>query len=292
LKRPDNSSHSTAEDRAISRIVIGFVSVVALIVVSGVAYGLFSEIFYYSDDAPSRLVQRTLAKAEDGDSEAQYLMAQFLQTGRINLPADAAASHHRFAKAAAQGHVGAKFELGQTYRYGLGVVQNFDQALASFRDAESAGSLAAKNAIGELYNQGQGVEQEFKMAVSYFRVPAEAGYARAQRNMALSAFNGKGMDRDPALAHQWYLKAAEQDDVIALHNLGIMYEHGQAVTKDLYRAHGCYFQALLRGYDPAAKGLERLRPYALPKSGEHTSQYTSCVTGEVYSIQSRPRLRP
>ena len=110
--------------------------------------------------------------------------------------------------------------------------------------------------------------------------------------MAILAFQGRGRDENPEEAYQWYIKAATQEDAIALNNLGIMFEHGQFVETDKERAHGCYFDALLAGHDKASKGLERLKDFAQPPVDEDRRRYVACVTGEAYTILSRPRLRP
>lgn len=271
---------------------VGFVVVVGIIVLLAVGFGLISDFVWYRDDAPSRHVQRMQARAESGEAEAQYWMGRYLREGRDNLPADPVMARSWFETASRQGHIGATYEMGQAHRFGRGGPVDYQKALTSFLDAEAAGSTPATNAIGELYARGQGMQQNSATAVMYFRRAAEAGFAPAQRNLALAAFNGEGIERDPMLALDWYLKAADQGDVLALNNLGIMYENGQSVDVDKGRAYGCYFSALLDGYKPAGEAVKRLSAYAIPKTDERYTQYVSCVTGEVYSIGTRPRLRP
>ena len=247
---------------------------------------------FVGSDGPTRMFKRTLAEAESGDPDAQFLVARFYLEGRSGVPPDADKARQWYAAAYQQDHSDAAFMLGNMHRYGTGTKVDYQRAIDIYRDAVSLGNLAAENALGEMYYFGQGFEQNDQIALRHYRSPAEAGYAPAQRNMAILAFQGRGRDENAEEAYQWYIKAATQEDAIALNNLGIMFEHGQFVETDKERAHGCYFDALLAGYDKASKGLERLKNFAQPPVDEDRKRYVACVTGETYTILSRPRLRP
>ena len=71
------------------------------------------------------------------------------------------------------------------------------------------GAEAAFN-LGELYRAGRGVEQDYRQAAEWFRRAAAAGFAPARFHLAVLLFNGAGVPRDPAQARVLIEQAAAQ----------------------------------------------------------------------------------
>ncbi|HIF03665.1 MAG TPA: sel1 repeat family protein, partial [Nitrospinaceae bacterium] len=97
---------------------------------------------------------------------------------------------------------------------------------AEYRD------VRAQFYLGWMYYKGLGVDQDYKEAVKWFKKSAEQGYANAQYNLGVLYEDGQGVRKDYKQAFKWYRKAAEQGYANAQFNLGFMYDHGQGVRKD------------------------------------------------------------
>ena len=102
---------------------------------------------------------------------------------------------------------------------------------ATKKDAES-GDAEAQNNLGVMYNKGLGVSEDYAEAVKWYRLAADQGYADAQCNLGVMYDNGQGVPQDYAEAVKWYRLAADQGDAGAQSNLGVMYSDGQGVPQD------------------------------------------------------------
>ena len=91
--------------------------------------------------------------------------------------------------------------------------------------------------LGDLYKKGQDVVQDYKEAVKWYRKSAEQGESRAQYNLGVSYGKGQGVTQDYKEAVKWYWKSAEQGYDQAQNNLGLMYYHGKGVLQDYVMAH-------------------------------------------------------
>ena len=149
----------------------------------------------------------------------------------------------------------AQFNLGVCYSNGLGVAQNYAEAVKWYRKAAVQGQAQAQNNLGVCYKNGQGVAQNYAEAVKWYRKSAEQGYAGAQFNLGLCYHNGQGVAQNYAEAVEWYKKAAEQGHAIAQNNLGLCYENGQGVAKNQLQAMKWYTQAAEQGYAVAQCNL-------------------------------------
>ena len=55
-----------------------------------------------------------------------------------------------------------------------------------------------------MYDEGLGVPQDYNEAVKWYRLSAEQGDAFAQSNLGVMYANGQGVPQDYALAHMWF----------------------------------------------------------------------------------------
>ena len=106
------------------------------------------------------------------------------------------------------------------------------QAAAWYRKAAEQGVAGAQFKLGDLYRQGQGVPQDYAQAAFWWRRSAEQGNAPAQYSLGLMYQKGQGMTKDYAQAAFWWRKAAEQGDSPAQLSLGILSRYGLGVPKD------------------------------------------------------------
>ena len=76
------------------------------------------------------------------------------------------------------------------------------------RKAAEQGDAGAQGFLGLKYEHGMGVTQDYAEAVKWYRKAADQGYAAAQYNLALTYDEGKGVTQDSVEAHMWFNLAA------------------------------------------------------------------------------------
>ena len=113
---------------------------------------------------------------------------------------------------AEQGDAEAQFNLGQMYREGLEVAQNYKEAVKWYRLSAEQGNADAQYNLGMSYAKGHGVLQDFKESVKWYQLAAEQGLAEAQYIMGLMYDKGKGVPQDYVLAHMWWNIAGSNGD--------------------------------------------------------------------------------
>ena len=82
-------------------------------------------------------------------------------------------------------------KLGDCYKHGFGVEQDWEKAVQLYRKAAEAGNAAAQRSLGYCYECGEGVEQDFVQAAFWYKKGAEGGDPDAQVNLANFYFGGK-----------------------------------------------------------------------------------------------------
>ena len=88
-----------------------------------------------------------------------------------------------YKKRAEQGNAEAQCSLGDCYRLGLGVEQDYSKAFKWYQLSAEQGDSNAQFCLGTLYEEGLGVEQNYELAVDWYRKSAEQGNADAQCDM-------------------------------------------------------------------------------------------------------------
>ena len=141
---------------------------------------------------------------------------------------------------------------------------DFDKVSAETEQGEAT----AQHNLGYMYSEGLGVTQDYKEAVKWWRKAAEQGNANAQNNLGIRYLNGEGVAQDYKEAVKWYTKAAEQGIAGAQFNLGIMYSEGLGVTQDYKSAHMWYNIAAANGDSGAAKTRDNVAKKMTPSQIE------------------------
>eukprot|EP00613_Pedinella_sp_CCMP2098_P071055 CAMPEP_0171931742 /NCGR_PEP_ID=MMETSP0993-20121228/29716_1 /TAXON_ID=483369 /ORGANISM="non described non described, Strain CCMP2098" /LENGTH=82 /DNA_ID=CAMNT_0012571849 /DNA_START=48 /DNA_END=293 /DNA_ORIENTATION=- len=77
--------------------------------------------------------------------------------------------------------------------------------------------------LGNMYRTGEGVAQDFNEAVRWYGKAADQGDVRSMSLLGLLYIKGLGVVRDPQKAAHLFRKAADQGNAIAQYNLGVMY---------------------------------------------------------------------
>ena len=85
------------------------------------------------------------------------------------------------ALAAEQGDVEAQFRLGVLHLVGIGVAQDFDEALRWFSAAAEQGNAMAQYSLGWMYASGDGVTQNVVVAHMWFNIASANGAGEQAR---------------------------------------------------------------------------------------------------------------
>lgn len=88
---------------------------------------------------------------------------------------------------------------------------------SSKEDAEK-GDLAAQYKLGVMYCLGLGVGQDYVEAVRWYERAARAGDARSQSNLGFMYGTGRGVPQDFVQAYAWYNLASASGEDTARHN--------------------------------------------------------------------------
>ncbi|HKT33203.1 MAG TPA: tetratricopeptide repeat protein [Nitrospira sp.] len=120
------------------------------------------------------------------------------------------------------------------------------------------GSAADKYDAGQRYEKGVGVPQNFQEAVRWYRFSAMEGNREAQYKLCEFLERGRGMPQDYQEALRWCGLAADQGHGRAMFMLGRLYHTAHGVPRDVVRAHMWYNLATAHGYEEAKKWRDRL----------------------------------
>jgi uncharacterized protein len=110
-------------------------------------------------------------------------------------------------------------------------------ALREWRPLAGSGDADAQYNLGQMYRNGQGVAQDYKEAVKWYRKAAEQGILKAQVRLGSMSEFGQGTVKDYKKAVEWYRKAATKGDSGGQFSLGLMFYSGRGVLRDLVKAY-------------------------------------------------------
>ncbi len=143
----------------------------------------------------------------------------------------------------------AQFWLGNMYRMGQSVPQNYIAAIKWLRKAADQGDADAQFELGQIYRKGKGVPQDYAESVGWYREAAEQGTGiinrHAQFVLGLMYWGGKGVAQDYVQAHMWL-------NLAAIHNqrLTIAQTMRDKVAEQLTPAEIAEAQRLAREWKP------------------------------------------
>ncbi len=82
------------------------------------------------------------------------------------------------SKKALNGDTNAQVSLAEKYRLGLGVEQNYAEALRFYKLAAAQGDPRAEFDLAEMYRFGEGGTPDYQQAVRWYKLAAEHRLAR------------------------------------------------------------------------------------------------------------------
>lgn len=139
-----------------------------------------------------------------------------------------------FSKAE-QGDAEAQFQLAEIY-YNDKDLEKEDEAIELYIKAAEQGHIKAQATLGHLYQSGYVVEKDYGKALCWYTKAAEQGDAKSLSSIGLFYAYGYGVEQDYGKAKQFWMKAAEQGDTRAYHYIGVLYDKGLGVEQDKDKA--------------------------------------------------------
>ena len=88
---------------------------------------------------------------------------------------------------ALNGNADAQYNLGIMFASGLGVIQDYNEAVKWFRLSSSQGNAQAQEIYGLMYASGRGVTQDYVRAHMWLNISASSGYKNAEANLDIVA---------------------------------------------------------------------------------------------------------
>ena len=174
------------------------------------------------------VVDESIPTEQQGAAEVQSLEAD-VAPDRFDVEADRALAD--------QGDAGAQARLAEAYYLGLGVAQDFQEALRWARLTADQGSAHGQGVLAAAYNTGSGVGHDYDEALRWSRLAADQGDAWGQAVLASLYRNGRGVEQNDEEAARLYRLGAEQGFAGAQTSLGMMYMAGRGVERDNVSAY-------------------------------------------------------
>lgn len=236
-----------------------------------------------------------LRDAENGIAEAWFFVAPMYANGQ-GVPQDYKEAVKWYRLAAEQGTALEKEKVDKLKK------KNTPQALKFLTNDGESGVVEAQFNLGVMYARGLGVPQDYKQAVRWYRLAAEQGNAKAQYITGLMHANGQGAPQDYKEAVKWFQLSMQERVVsgkINIYNLarknilaakkiltndaengiteaqnylGAMYANGQGVPRDYVLAHMWYNLSSLQGYRNATNQVALVEKKMSPQQIEQAQE--------------------
>lgn len=168
---------------------------------------------------------------------------------------DYPAMFRAFSIGASQGDIRAVTAVGIAYSYGMGVPNDYSQAVFWLTRAAQSGDAAAQTELGNLYRQGFGVAQDWHEAIRLYGLAAAQADSAAQYQLGEINYNGKVVPKNLSKAFEWYSLAAAHGNSDAQYSLGFMYAHGDGIPQDFSKAFYWYDLAAKQDNSGALLGI-------------------------------------
>lgn len=135
-----------------------------------------------------------------------------------------------FEKAATLNFAPAIYWLGSSYQLGK-------REINLVHNAAKLNFQRAQKCLGNYYRKGEIVPQDYKEFLKYYQQAADSGEDEAQYTIGLAFYNGwEDYPVDLSQAIKWFTKSAEQGNKKAISKLCRCYVFGKGVERDLFKA--------------------------------------------------------
>lgn len=165
-------------------------------------------------ESNSRLFNEQLNLAKTGNQKGAYNVGEFYSRG-IGVTQDYKNAIFWYTNAAKLGDKKAYYKLGLIYKYGKGVLINYKKAFEYFKKSSDMGYPPACYSLGYLFYKGIGCNQSYDEAFVLFTKAADANIHEAMYFKGLAYRNGYGVSPNENLAKQWLTLAARKGNTQA-----------------------------------------------------------------------------
>ncbi len=190
---------------------------------------------------------KLIAKAEQGDPEAQYEVAVSYETGltknKEKIGATASQAFHWYQTAAENGHAKAQFKLGRCYEKEKGTNKDQEKAIYWYKKAKEQGIDEAGAFLENLL----------------LEIEADKGNPEAQYKVAVLYFSGRKGEKNLYKAFMYFKKAAKQGHIKAQYMTGRFYEEGWSTAQDFSEAINWYKKAAEQGDLEADQRVKKIQ---------------------------------
>ncbi|MCF8474180.1 MAG: SPOR domain-containing protein [Emcibacter sp.] len=135
---------------------------------------------------------------------------------------------------------------------------DYQKAREEWLPYAALGNANALYNLGQLYRMGRGVEENYIKAEEYYQRAAEQGHIGAQRNLGTLYYFGRTGKVDHEKALKWLTKAAVNGDARSQLMAGTMYFNGEAGEIDAVKAYAWITLAAQAGLRNADDALTKL----------------------------------
>lgn len=156
-----------------------------------------------------------------------------------SVPQNYKKAAHWYEKSARQGYAEAQCILGMMYLEGVGVKQDDVKAFDLIKQAAEQGDAGAQYQLGLLYLKGKGVNWNFKKARYWTKKAANNStdsIPEYVRNRTIKKKSKEGQ-QDYKEAARWYIEAGKHGDLESQEIIAVMYYEGKGVKKDNIKAY-------------------------------------------------------
>ena len=178
---------------------------------------------------------------------------------------------------AEQGDTDGLFSLGISYRDGEGVEKNYNEAFKYLKLAADKGDMDSQAEIGQMYLNKDYGAQDYNEAFKYLKLAADQGDEDSIIDVGEMYYKGLGISQNYNEALKYFKLAADKDFNKGLYYIGNMYENGYGVPQNLSEAVKYYELASEKGSILANEALNRIN-----KKSKDTSKDDSDFKAEIY----------
>ncbi|KAK8838051.1 hypothetical protein M9Y10_036001 [Tritrichomonas musculus] len=127
-------------------------------------------------------------------------------------------------------------KIGDLYKKGLGVSQNYRKAKKKYKKGAKKGDRLCFYSLGKLYEKGKGVEQNYLKSKKYYEQSSYRLYSKAIYKLGYLYENGYGVQRDYKKAFNYYDMSAYLENPEAFYHLGCLYSNGDILDININKA--------------------------------------------------------
>ena len=138
-----------------------------------------SQAFSAGDYVLEAKFAEELPKAEKGDTNSQYAVAEMYEKGK-GVVANSKEAFKWYVKAANKGDIKASYKVGFFYYSGIAVSKDYRKARDWFTKSANKNYARAEYFLGEIYENGHGVSQNNSTALKWYKRALAGGYNTAE----------------------------------------------------------------------------------------------------------------